>query len=476
MFHRKLVIISLFLVRLTNALDWQYHNNTELEKYLKNFTATTRGIKTRLYSIGKSTKNNDLWVVRLTAAKESKLGVPNIKLIGTVHGNEPVGREILLHFMEFLRANYRTDPKITWLLDNTKIHFLPNLNPDGFALASENMCEGEYGRNNALRGMDLNRNFPDYFRTNRIPEAPETKAVKKWLREVPFILSAALHGGALVANYPFDTVQELTSFDTYPPSETPDNDVFVHLAGVYARNHLKMHKGDACNKFQKFQGGIVNGAAWYPITGGMQDYNYAFHGCMEITLEISCCKYPSAEDLPQFWEENRMALLNYCVEAHRGVTGQILDRATLKPIAHAALRVSGRNITFRTGKTGEFWRLLLPGNYELEVTAEGYYDQSAPFVVRNFNNSLPELTFLKIYLINSSFSTTTQRTTRVTTELVRETLDGASTTDSFTEIIEEKQPINARQIRLSEESSASGNGTFVYFLFLLSFLTRLFVN
>ncbi|XP_044264269.1 carboxypeptidase D-like [Tribolium madens] len=472
MFCRELVITFFLSVSLVKSLDWQYHNNTELEKYLKNFTSTTQGIKTGLYSIGKSTKKNDLWVVRLTAAKDSKIGVPNVKFIGTVHGNEPVGREILLHFMEFLRDNYQVDPTITWVLDNTKIHFLPNLNPDGFALASENMCEGEYGRNNAFR-MDLNRNFPDYYRTNRIPEAPETKAVKKWLRDVPFILSAALHGGALVANYPFDSVQELTSLSTNPPSLTPDNDVFMHLANVYARNHLKMHKGDLCNKFQKFEGGIVNGAAWYPLTGGMQDYNYAFHGCMEITLEISCCKYPPAEALPQFWEENKMALINYCVEAHRGVTGQILDSATLQPVEQAALQISGRNITFHTGKTGEFWRLLLPGNYKLQVSANGYYDQVESFVVRNFSN-FPELTFLKVYLVNSSLSTTTEkRTTKVTTELSQRTSDGAATTDSSTvaEIIEENKPMIARQIR--EENSANGNGAFVYFFFLLSFLPRL---
>lgn len=40
-------------------------------------------------------------------------------------------------------------------------------------------------------------------------------------------------------------------------------------------------------------------------TGGMQDYNYIFHGCMELTLEISCCKYPFAKELPKLWDDNR---------------------------------------------------------------------------------------------------------------------------------------------------------------------------
>lgn len=39
--------------------------------------------------------------------------------------------------------------------------------------------------------------------------------------------------------------------------------------------------------------------------GGMQDYNYLWHGCMEVTLEISCCKYPPAVELHKYWQDNK---------------------------------------------------------------------------------------------------------------------------------------------------------------------------
>ena len=36
----------------------------------------------------------------------------------------------------------------------------------------------------------------------------------------------------------------------------------------------------------KFRDGITNGAAWYVIEGGMQDWSYVFTSDMEITMEI----------------------------------------------------------------------------------------------------------------------------------------------------------------------------------------------
>ena len=58
-------------------------------------------------------------------------------------------------------------------------------------------------RRNAAN-FDLNRNFPDFFRTNNATIQPETHAIMDWLATEQFVLSANLHGGALVASYPYD--------------------------------------------------------------------------------------------------------------------------------------------------------------------------------------------------------------------------------------------------------------------------------
>merc|ERR1739838_393586 len=128
----------------------------------------------------------------------------------------------------------------------------------------------------------------------------------------------------------------------------------------------------------QFRNGTTNGAAWYPLTGGMQDYNYIWHGCMEVTLELSCCKFPPATELSQFWDDNRNSLLQFLGEAHRGVKGVVKDQAA-QPIEGASMKVKGRDVGFQTTKEGEFWRILLPGIYSMEVFAEGYQPREVQF-------------------------------------------------------------------------------------------------
>lgn len=325
---------------------------------------------TRLYSIGQSVEGRELWVMEISDQPGvHEPGEPEFKYVGNMHGDEIGGRETLLYLMQWLCDTYSTSSETRELVDSLRLHLLPSLNPDGYEVARARKLGTEsgytyLGRYNA-NGVDLNRNFPDRFDRSRGEIQPETRAVINWLEEYPFVLSANIHNGALVANYPYDNSQSGRNVYT----ATQDNDIFIHLAQSYANSHPTMPLGTACG--DNFPGGITNGAAWYNVDGGMQDYNYLVAGCMELTLELGCEKFPNKSALPQIWEENRRSLLSFMRQVHLGVRGFVRDTGG-RGISGARVRVEGRDGTVSTAADGDYWRLLLPGEYELTVSADGY--------------------------------------------------------------------------------------------------------
>lgn len=73
---------------------------------------------------------------------------------------------------------------------------------------------------------------------------------------------------------------------------------------------------------QEFRDGITNGAQWYPVYGGMQDWNYLAGRCLAITLELSQSKWRPEGELQSLWQENREALLALPLAA--GLGGELL--------------------------------------------------------------------------------------------------------------------------------------------------------
>jgi hypothetical protein len=180
-----------------------------------------------------------------------------------------------------------------------------------------------------LNNIDLNRNFPDYLgaRVASSVRALETNAVMSWLRTIPFVLSANFHGGAFVINIPYDryckknfsvfVIVKLSNFlDLGHGSASSDDDIYQTLAKSY------VNRISDTNQYCNFQtddiGTIIHGADWYEVAGGMQDYGYLNYGTIEMTMEISCCKYPNENLLSSYWSYNRDAMIELLFQAQRG--------------------------------------------------------------------------------------------------------------------------------------------------------------
>lgn len=137
---------------------------------------------TRLYSIGKSVQGRELYVLEIARHPgEHRFGIPEFKYVANMHGNEVVGRELLLLLAKYLLENYKIDDRITKLIDTTRIHLMPSMNPDGYELSIEGDASSARGRENG-NDIDLNRNFPDQYGTNELNHniQPETDGTLKF--------------------------------------------------------------------------------------------------------------------------------------------------------------------------------------------------------------------------------------------------------------------------------------------------------
>ena len=80
-----------------------------------------------------------------------------VKMVANMHGNEPVGREVLVHLAKYI---LRFDREI---LETTDLYILPTMNPDGFDRAFEGRCDGiTYSAGRLSEGI-VNRGFKAIF-------------------------------------------------------------------------------------------------------------------------------------------------------------------------------------------------------------------------------------------------------------------------------------------------------------------------
>lgn len=259
----------------------------------------------QMMSIGKSVKGRDLWVVKISKNVRVNDNRPEFKYIANMHGDEIVGRELMVLLIEDLLSNYGKDAYLTKLVDTTQIYILPSMNPDGAALAQ---------RGNA-NFVDLNRDFPDFSEKGNDKNtldgrALETQAIMKWQASRKFQLSANYHGGAEVVSLPYDTV----------PEKFPLADLINGLGVEYAAN------APYIGASKVFKGGITNGYAWYEVNGGMQDWSWNWYKDLQITVEVSNQKYPDPSTVTYYYQQNRKALIAYIARVHTINQSRIVRR------------------------------------------------------------------------------------------------------------------------------------------------------
>jgi hypothetical protein len=328
-----------------------YPTHAEIGQKLMNAQAKNPGI-IKVTSIGKSVKGKDLWMVKISDNVNSDEMEPEFKYISSMHGDEITGRELTVSLIEEIAAKYGKDSEITELVNNTELYIMPSMNPDGSLLRQ---------RANA-NGVDLNRNFPDIIsdsQSSMSGRAIENQAVMKFQAARQIALSANFHGGSQVVNYPWDSKYDRFPFDA----------LVQELSTVYAELNPDLRNSS------EFHGGITNGADWYVVRGGMQDWSYLWFNDLQVTIELSSTKWPSYSDIPTFYRNNRDSMIHFMKQVHRGA-GFKISRAGVEGTVSIRAAAGRKDLGSYSFNSSQFYKVLPEGEYAFSVKEKSGATQS----------------------------------------------------------------------------------------------------
>lgn len=331
-----------------------YHNYDQLTAELKSLAHMYPEIS-ELTSAGESIQGRQLWVMKVSDHAATDEDEPKLLYIANMHGDEVVGRELMIYLIRHLLNEYSSNERIKQLVDHAQIYIMPSMNPDGF----------ERGRRGNTNGSDLNRNFPDFISDPRDTASGrqiETQHVMQLHAKHHFVLAINFHGGAVCFNLPWDTRHNRNERDRF------GDDPLLHALGrEYADTNTHMSTNGG------FDRGLTYGYEWYRVTGGMQDWANYYRRSIHATVELTSTKWPSASTLQTHWAQNQEALLQYLERGLRGAHVRAFDTTgnLVKNVAVTIASTQRRSVIY---EAGIIHKPTLPGLQTVKLSAPGFDD------------------------------------------------------------------------------------------------------
>lgn len=340
----------------------------------------------KLDTIGYSVENR--LILSLKIYDNATENAPKFFYSSTIHGDELTGAVALLRLADYLLKNHQTNNEIQELISNMQIYICPIANPDGVYAGGNNNVSNATRYN--ANYVDLNRNFPNP-KYGQHPDGEqhqkETLAFMNYSLQEDFDISINLHTGAEVCNYPWDTWNE-------NERRHPDTEWFISLCQEFVS---QVRNVGGQNYFSDVTySGITNGGDWYKIYGSRQDWQNWYTKARELTLEISTTKTPSSNLLPLYWNKLKEGLISFISNSLTGVEGVIKEINSQETIENATIEVE--NIDYDSlftysNNQGYYFRPLLPGNYQIKISAQGYNDTIVNINIEN-NTTLTQDIYL----------------------------------------------------------------------------------
>jgi len=251
-------------IRAERSRGWRDYNSVQAE--LKQLASQYPDLVS-VEKYGQSVDGRDLSVLRLTG--RSLAQKPELVITAATHGDELITVEVVMSLVNELIKGYGTDQRLTKMVDDHVLYFIPIVNADGYV-----------SRQRYCNGIDPNRDYP-------YPTNPNKKSNPAIQAEMDFFGKHAVKG-----SMDFHSAAGMVMFPwAYTYSAIPSAD----------RNEL-----DALTTKMASENGYAHGQiaqTIYIAPGSSADYYYWKFGTRATAIEIS--QDGSTSLIPSMTDESR---------------------------------------------------------------------------------------------------------------------------------------------------------------------------
>lgn len=241
--------------------------------------------------VGDSLQGNSIYALTITGPdtpQNPRADRPVVLWNGGQHAREWVSPMTVSYLASRFVADYGSDPRVTDLVNNTRIVIVPVMNPDGYlhTWSSERYWRKNRRNNGGSFGVDLNRNWgyewggqgastspsDDTYRGTGPFSEPETQVMRDL---------AISYGDDLVAHIDYHTYSQLIlwpfGYAEGVQTPEPDRTFFDELATAMSDEILD-YSGVFYDPIQSVD--------LYPAAGDSSDWFYGELGAKSLTIEL----------------------------------------------------------------------------------------------------------------------------------------------------------------------------------------------
>lgn len=201
----------------------------------------------------------ELPLIRVTnflKSRDAIVKLPQVFLIGPLHGDEIIGTQVLPRYMEWI-VKYKHS-KFWHMLNTRLLLIMPSTNPEGYC---EIRREWTF-REELIFQIDPNRDFPYHVGNNSCMITPSARSINEVVREHLVVSALVFHGGDNSITYPWGNYPHIDDV-------APDATAFEEVARLL-REKASSYSPAGVNTYNI---GTMTKVV-YPVDGGLEDWIY----------------------------------------------------------------------------------------------------------------------------------------------------------------------------------------------------------